>query len=154
MQILTKNEAKHILIACEAYLFLGEGHTENRHRSEVIAKAMERNQEFDLARDVLVVHNIMKAVKKGDFIKLKYFVDNPVGEGLIKDSINTQFAVEVSRIAKEIEPIDRTLNDRGVDWEKSREVLASVKKEVWPSSLTMVEKLGDWQREQQDKGRT
>ena len=150
--VLTKNEAKHILLACEAYLSLGEGHTENRHRSEVLAKAIEQSQKFDLAKDVLVVHKIMESVKNGDFERLKYFKDTHVGEELIKDSINTQFAVEVSRIAKEIDPIDKALNDRGVDWEKSREVLASVKKEVWPSSLTMVERLGDWQRDQQNRG--
>ena len=144
--VLTKDEAVRILIAAFDYLTLANDHIAGNHRTEVVAKAAEQNQEFELASDLLAIHNVLKEFGNGNLRAIKYLGEAPVGDNLLETAKNSTLINEAKSLASSIEPIEEILEGQSIDWEKSFKVLAEVKKEKFPEKLTMVEKLSNWQR--------
>ncbi len=151
--ILRKQEAYGLLLAATDYFScISSDHVDGRHRTEVIAKTMELDGYFDQASELMIIHNLMKKFANGDAKALMYFSEGPYHEQLIESVQNTKFSKSVEKDFKEIAEIEKILDYRDIDWEKSAEVIAEVKKERFPKMLTMVEKLSNWQRDQSPKG--
>lgn len=146
LRALTEQEAMAMIIASTDYLTKITDHTNGRHRTEVVAEAMERDAKFDLASDAMAIHTTVKAFGNGDFKKIAYFAEAPVLENFVAAAEGTKFEKAANTIAHELEPLEEVLYDKLIDWEKSSEVLARVKREKFPETLSMVEKLTNHQR--------
>ena len=151
--VVTRNQALELLLANIDYFSESGEHVDGKHRTEVIAKSMELDGQFDMAHALMRVHNSMKEVAKADIrTGLQWFAQSNVADDLAKTVKNTKYEDAVSPIVEKASRIGKILPDRDYDWEKSADVIAKVKRERFPDKLTMVEKLTNWQRDQTKKG--
>ena len=150
--VLTEKEASSLLIESADYLSTSGDHVDGRHRTEVVAKKMESDGNFDLADTLMGIHNTFKEFASGDNKSLRYFSDDPMHDRLVEEVKNTGFEKSIEKTVATLASITETFADREIDWDKSAEVIAKVKRERFPEMLTMVEKLTDWQRDQSRKG--
>lgn len=93
------------------------------------------------------IHEAMESVKKGHYKELDIFTDTSISADLVASAKDTEFAKHLEPVIGLAKGVDKVLNFRCIDWEKSRDTLINAKKEYWPTSLTMVEKLNSWQRQ-------
>ena len=113
---------------------------------------MESDGQFDLADTIMGVHDAIRRFTNGDNRALSYFNEVPMDEIVRNEIKNTVYEKSVESAISATDKICKTLDLRDIDWEKSAEVIAKVKKERFPEMLTMVEKLSNWQRDQSPKG--
>ena len=147
IEVLGREDARKIVLACEQY-FNGKGnYTGDRHQSEVIAQSLEEQRHYVLVDNLLSIHKIMKEIKQGNFDELKFFTDTSVSKDMMNSAKEIGYKSDVLSITGTLEKIDTVLNCRSIDWEKSKEFLSEAKREIWPASLTMVEKLDEWQKD-------
>ena len=151
--VLTEKEAFELLLATDDYFScISKDYVDGRHLTEAIARTMELHGLFDQVSDLMLIHDYMKKFADGDARSLQYFSETPAHENLTDKVNNTRFSKSVADAMKPIAEIEKILDYRDIDWEKSAEVIAMVKKERFPKMLTMVEKLSNWQRDQSPKG--
>ena len=151
--VLTKKEASKLLMICSDYLSPASiGLVDGKHRTESVAKKMESDGQFDLADTIMGVHDAIRRFTNGDNRALSYFNEVPMDEIVRNEIKNTVYEKSVESAISATDKICKTLDLRDIDWEKSAEVIAKVKKERFPEMLTMVEKLSNWQRDQSPKG--
>lgn len=144
--VLTEQEAIVLLLTSDGYLRSHTDHVNDRHRTEVVAEAMERAGHFDLASEAIVIHKVLQSFGKGDFKALQYFNQCFPLDDLLEKARGTKFLKDAKNLASQLKDIEKVLDpDRSINWEKSSEVLTKVKREKTPSILTMVEKLDQWQ---------
>ncbi len=152
--VITRNQASQLLLESGDYFSMfGAGeHVDGKHRSEVIAKAMELDGQIGQADAIMNFHNSMKQFANGDTKALQWFTETPVADNLSDTVKNSKFEASVERIISTAAKIGKILPKREIDWEKSADVIAKVKRERFPDKLTMVEKLTNWQHDQSTKG--
>ncbi len=149
--VLTEKEAKGLLLTMDTYFGMSaiRPHSNGKHRTVVVAEAMERAGLFDLASGAMEMHNDMDAFRKGSLEALRTFQENPQVDNFLGLANGTRFEKEAKTLADSVSHIEDILHKHGdLDWEKSSEVLAKVKREKCPEMMTMVEKLTDYQRGQ------
>ena len=154
--VISPREAKALLVELGEYFSPGTAgeHVDGKHRAEVVAKTMELNGKFDEADSLMSIHNAMKEFGNGKAKALAWFSEVPVHENLANDVKNSQFEKSVAPITNIVENIAKILDYSEIDWDKSADVIAKVKRDRFPDKLTMVEKLTNWQHDQSPKGRT
>jgi len=157
--VLTEDEAWSIISMCNEYFSaLSHDHTNRRHRTEVVAEAMERDGRFELATQAMAIHNVLRSFQKGDFKEISYLDDVDAINTFVSNAKGTKFEEAAKGIAKwldEFESLVKKHKDENceIDWFGSSEVFALAKKKYSPQTLTMIEKLDSWQRDK-SKDRT
>ena len=151
--VLTEQEAFSLLMAVHRYFRDTDAHVGGRHRTEIVAEEMVKDGKASLATDVLHIHGTMQDFHRGSFKEAMFFGDSPVFEGFVEASRGTRFAESVDHIVRELKIFGEVINEKPIDWAKSADVLAKVKRDKYPEDLTMIEKLDRWQQEGPAVGR-
>lgn len=152
---------KHVLTDSEAFALLSESsqyfstshRVGDRHMAEVMAEGMAQCGELQLASSVLDLHDALTSFQSGRFAEAAYFGDAPVFGNMRYAAKGTGYEGSIDVLEKGLSDFTRILMGCGekgikIDWKKSAEVLAAVKRDRFPGDLTMVEKLDHWQRDQ------
>ncbi len=125
--VLTEKEAVSLLLTMDTYFekSLIEPHSNGRHRTVVVAEAMERAGLFDLASGAMEIHNDMEAFRKGSLKALRTFQENPQVDNFLELAKGTRFEKEAKTLGNDVSHIEDILHKHGgIDWGKSSEVLA------------------------------
>lgn len=135
-----------MLSASDRYLNDPTSIVSGRHRTEIVCEALIREGETSLAKSLLELHREIEQFSVGKLEATKAFHDLPVVSNLVERANSTRYQNAISDILEPLHGFTATLGHLGLngialDWEKSSEVVRSVKAEEFPQLLTMVEML-------------